>query len=113
MGMDDVACGIALDTRSLEMEVLCTLPCGGNHTDYNGRRVWDRGANIVEMQRDFVVGKNEVRAALDSLAKNYAVKTGTLAPFGKLRGGHCAFIEPFGWERVQRACEAYLALCGD
>ncbi len=43
------------------------------------------------------------------LAVMYAVKTGTVSPVGGTRGGHCAFIEPRDWERVQRVCEAYQA----
>jgi hypothetical protein len=27
----------------------------------------------------------------------------------QLRGGHCAFVDPAGWEYARAACEAYQA----
>jgi hypothetical protein len=106
--MDDIARGLAIKTRRLDMEVLCMLPPGGNQCDYNRRTLWERGANIAEMQQDLVVGRVEMRAALAELAERFAVKTGRVAPVGAIRGGDCAFIEPRGWKAAEAACEAYL-----
>lgn len=114
MPMDDVATGIMLGTRDLEMEVLCTLPCGGERKWASKRRKWTRGANIVDMALDFDVPSDAIKVVLGELARTYAVVVGTIAtvmlPNGQaLRGGHGAFIEPHNWPRVQAACEAYLA----
>jgi hypothetical protein len=100
------------------MEVLCTLPCGGRRREDNGRQVWDRGASVIEMQADFMVSKADLRAALDRLAKTWMVRTGNVAPVNlsngtTVRGGHCAFVEPFGWNRVQWDCLAYLLKHGE
>lgn len=114
MPMDDVATGIMLETRSLHMELLCTLPVGGDHADHNGRTVWERGASIVDLAKDFYMTTDSIRIVLKELAGKYGVHTGIVAPVmlpnGKrVRGGHCAFVEPAGWDAAQAACEAYLA----
>jgi hypothetical protein len=108
----ETATAIACGLRSLDMEVLACLPCGGSRHEDNGRQVWDRGASIVEMQQDFMVSKAVMRACLGRLKKRWGVRTGNVAPVnllngGKVRGGHCAFVEPLAWLRVQKACEAY------
>lgn len=126
MPMHNVATGIRLDTRSLHMEILCSLPCGGGHGEYNGRTTWQRGVSIVELARDFFMTTAYVRKVLRELGERHtieaagkrhgepAVRTGNVAPVmlpngKKLRGGHCAFVDPAGWDQVQAACEAYQA----
>ena len=114
MPMDDVATGVKLGTRSLALEVLCTLPCGGQRRYDNSRQVWDRGASLVELGRDFDVPTDSIRVIVKELGTQYAVRTGTVAPVllptGEwVRGGHCAFVDPAGWDQVQAACEAYQA----
>ncbi len=118
MPMDDVATGIMLGTRSLAMEMLCTVPCGGGRRNDNGRQVWARGASLVEMGKDFHVPTDSIRAVLKELATQYAIRTGNVAPVmlptGQwVRGGCCAFVEPHDWERVESVCEAYQAEYGD
>jgi hypothetical protein len=112
--MDDVATGIALETRSLYMEILCTLPCGGGHGNHNGRTTWQRGVSIVSLAKDFQMATDSIRAVLKELAGSYQVRTGIVAPVTlpngeQLRGGHCAFVDPAGWEYARAACEAYQA----
>ncbi len=119
MPMDDVACGVLLGTRSLAMEILSTLPPGGNRRYDNSRQVWERGASLVELGKDFGVPTDSIRTVVKELASQYAVRTGNVAPVmlptGQwVRGGHCAFIEAVDlddsrWQRVRQACEAYQA----
>ncbi len=114
MPMDDVAKGAMLGTRSLAMEVLSTLPPGGRRRYDNARQVWERGASLVEMGRDFNVPTDSIRMVLKELAIQYAVRTGIVAPVmlptGEwVRGGHCAFVEARDWPRVRAVCEAYQA----
>ena len=97
----------------LDMELLCCLPCGGTRHEDNSRQLWDRGASVVEMQKDFCVERTPMRACLKRLAKRWGVLTGTIAPVNlpngtKIPGGHCAFVGVADWPRVEAACEAYL-----
>lgn len=114
MPMDDVATGITLETYSLHMEILSSLPCGGGHVEYNGRITWQRGASIVGLAKDFCMTTDSIRAVLKELAGKYGVRTGIVAPVTlpngeRLRGGHCAFVDQDGWDAARAACEAYQA----
>ncbi len=117
MPMDDVAKGAMLGTRSLAMEILSTLPPGGNRRYDNSRQVWERGASLVELGKDFGLSTDSIRVIVKELGALYAVRTGNVAPVmlptGQwIRGGHCAFIEAVDcddprWAHVQQVCEDY------
>ena len=112
MSTTDEQVGIADGTRDLALEVLCTLPCGGERRWYSKRRKWTRGATIVEMAEDFDVPCDAIRVILGELYVTHGVIVGVIAPVTRgdetlIRGGHGAFVPPHNWPHAEAACEAY------
>jgi hypothetical protein len=111
--MHETIQGVRDGTRSLEMEVLCSLPPQETRVMWQNRAHWTQGALLLSLAQDFGVSMPTIRETLTSLrAAGYAVQSGHLAPckLGNgpiLPGGQCAFIAKKGKEHAKNAAETY------